>query len=328
MSTPSAAERKPGLSDSVRALRHRNFALFWWGALVSNTGTWVQNVTVPFVIFQITGSPAWVGVAGFAQLFPAWLMGPAGGTIADRFPRRLVLLVSQIGMAAVAFALWAIWLAGVRSPWVIVGTVALSGLIAGLNIGAWQAFVSELVPREDLLNAVTLNSAQFNAARAFGPAVGGAVLAALGPSWSFFINGVSFAAVIGALVLIDVPTRRDRTEERPRVFRELAATLRYVRTMPGIVVCIAVVLALGALGSPVFTLIVVFADEVFRVGETEFGFLSASLGIGAVLGTPLVAGRGSAVRRSRLLAVALVVYGADAERRAQEPELGLAHPEH
>lgn len=308
-SAPAAKRAKPGLGDSLRALRHRNFALFWWGALVSNTGMWVQNVTVPFVVFELTGSAAWVGFAGFAQLFPAWLMGPAGGSIADRFPRRNVLLVSQAAMAVVAFLLWAVWTAGVRSPWAVVGLVAVSGLIGGLNIGAWQAFVSELVPREDLLNAVTLNSAQFNAARAFGPAVGGVVLAVLGPGWAFFINGVSFAAVIAALLLIRVPRLAEADGSRPRVLADLAATVRYVRRMPGILVCIAVVLALGLFGSPVFTLIVVFADEVWQVDAAAFGLLSASLGIGAVLGTPLVAGPGSGLQRSRLAGSALFVYG-------------------
>jgi MFS family permease len=293
----------------MRALKHRNFSLFWWGALVSNTGTWVQNVTVPFVIFQITGSPAWVGFATFAQFFPALLMGPAGGVIADRFPRRTVLIVAQVGMALVAFGLWGAWLAGVRSPWALVAIVSVSGAIAGLSIGAWQAFVSELVPREDLLNAVTLNSAQFSGARAFGPFVGGIVLATLGPSWSFFINGVSFAAVIGALLLIRVPRIVEPSNERPRVFAELGSTMRYVRTMPGIVVSIAVVLALGALGSPVFSLIVVFADEVFHVGEAEFGVLSASLGIGAIVGMPIIAGPGSALPRSRMVTIALPIYG-------------------
>jgi MFS family permease len=283
--------------------------LFWTGALVSNTGTWVQNVTVPFVVFQLTGSPAWVGFAGFAQLLPAWLMGPVGGSIADRFPRRTVLLVTQSAMAAVALLLWALWTAGVRSPWAVIAVVALSGAIAGLMIGSWQAFVSELVPREDLLNAVTLNSAQFNAARAFGPAIGGVVLATLGPSWSFFINGISFAAVIVALALIRVPRLVEPGRPRPRVFTELASTLRYIRRMPGIRVCVAVVLALGALGSPVFTLVIVFADEVFHVGAAEFGLLSASIGIGAVLGTPLIAGPGSGMLRSRLIGVGLLVYG-------------------
>ena len=293
----------------MRALHHRNFALFWTGALVSNTGGWVQNVTIPFVVFQLTDSPAWVGLAGFAQLIGAWLMGPVGGSLADRYPRRTILLVTQTALAGIAFLLWAMWAAGVRSPTAIIAVVAVSGLVSGIMIGSWQAFVSELVPREDLLNAVTLNSAQFNAARAFGPAVGGVVLATLGPAWSFFLNGVSFAAVIGALALIRVPRLVERGAARPGIMRDLASTLRYIRGMPGIRVCIAVVLALGALGSPVFTLIVVFADEVFDVGATEFGILSASLGIGAILATPLIAGPGSGMLRSRLIGAGLIVYG-------------------
>ncbi|MCB1015026.1 MAG: MFS transporter [Acidimicrobiales bacterium] len=298
------------MRDAARAFHHRNFALFWTGAVLSNTGTWVQNVTVPFVVFQLTGSAGWLGVAGFAQLFPAWLMGPLGGVVADRFPRRTVLLVTQSAMAVLALAEAAVWAAGVRNAVVIVGIVAVSGVVAGLNIPSWQAFVSELVPREDLLNAVTLNSAQFNASRAFGPALGGIVLATSGVTWAFLVNGLSYVAVIAALVLIRVPVIATRRTGRPRVLAEFAATIRYTRTKPGIVTCILVVIALGLFGSPVFTLLVVFADDVFGVGRGLYGLLGAALGLGAILGTPVVAGWGSGLLRSRLITGALVVYGA------------------
>ena len=324
--TRAEEEQTPrrGLRDAAQAFRHRNFALFWTGALLSNTGTWVQNVTVPFVVFQITGSAAWLGFAAFAQLFPAWLMGPLGGVIADRFPRRQVLLVSQSVMAVLALLEAAVWAAGVRSPVVIVGIVALSGFVAGLNIPSWQAFVSELVPRDALLNAVTLNSAQFNASRAFGPAIGGVVLAAFGPTWAFLINGLSYVAVLGALALIRLPRIAPPPSGRPRVFAEFANTIRYTRTKPGIVTCILVVLALGLFGSPVFTMLVVFADDVFHVDEGLYGVLGAALGFGAVLGTPVVAGWGSGLPRSRLIGGALVVYGAALLLFALAPAYWLA----
>lgn len=301
---------KRGLRDAAKAFHHRNFALFWTGAVLSNTGSWVQNVTVPFVVFKLTGSAGWLGVAGFAQLFPAWLMGPAGGVVADRFPRRTVLLVTQTAMALLALLEAVVWAAGVRNAVVIVAIVAVSGVVAGLNIPSWQAFVSELVPREDLLNAVTLNSAQFNASRAFGPAIGGLVLATLGVTWAFLINAVSFIAVLVALALIRVPVIVARQSGPPRIFAEFANTVRYTRTKPGIVTCIIVVIALGLFGSPVFTLLVVFADDVYGVGRGLYGLLGAALGLGAIIGTPVVAGWGSGLPRSRLISGALVVYGA------------------
>lgn len=305
-----AKSEKRGLRDAAKAFHHRNFALFWTGAVLSNTGSWVQNVTVPFVVFKLTGSAGWLGVAGFAQLFPAWLMGPAGGVVADRFPRRTVLLVTQTAMALLALLEAVVWAAGVRNAVVIVAIVAVSGVVAGLNIPSWQAFVSELVPREDLLNAVTLNSAQFNASRAFGPAIGGLVLATLGVTWAFLINAVSFIAVLVALALIRVPVIVARQSGPPRIFAEFANTVRYTRTKPGIVTCIIVVIALGLFGSPVFTLLVVFADDVYGVGRGLYGLLGAALGLGAIIGTPVVAGWGSGLLRSRLISGALVVYGA------------------
>ncbi len=305
----STEEVRPGLRTAVVAFKHRSFRLFWIGALISNTGGWVQNVTVPYVIYQLTDSAAWVGFAGFCLLFSASLLGPVGGSLADRFHRRSVLLVMQSAQAAVVFVLWWVWAAGVRSPWVIVGLAALSGVFAGLHIGSWQAFVSELVPRSVLLNAVTLNSAQFNAARAFGPAIGGVALALVGPGWAFFINGVSFVGVLGALLLIQVPRLVEKGGGRITVLADLAETVRYVRRAPGIRVCLVVVAALGFFGSPVFQLVVVFAEEVFEVGEGAFGLLSAALGLGAVLGTPLVAGWGSGLARRDLVLAAVAGYG-------------------
>ena len=152
-------------------------------------------------------APAWVGLAGFCQFIPGVIMGPWSGAIADRFNRRRVLMATQSALACCAFGLWVMWQSGVRSPGALVAVVLLTGVIAALNVPTWQAFVTELVPKEDLLNAVTLNSAQFNAARAIGPALGGLMLATLGPSWAFLLNAISYAAVIGGCVA--------RPRERP-----------------------------------------------------------------------------------------------------------------
>jgi MFS family permease len=176
-------------------------------------------------------------------------------------------------------------------------------------IGSWQAFVSELVPREALLNAVTLNSAQFNAARAFGPAIGGIVLAVLGPAWGFFINGVSFLAVIGALLLIHLDRVVAKVTGKLQVLADLKQTVHYVRRAPGIRTCVIVVAGLSFADSPLFQFVVVFAQDVFEVDTWVFGVLSAALGIGAILATPFVAGWGGTLPRRTLVAGAMALNG-------------------
>jgi MFS family permease len=297
--------------------------LFWTGALLSSTGTWVQWVTVPFVVLELTGSAAWVGFTGFVQFLPAVVVGPLAGSIADRHHRRSVLLVTQVLMAANAFVLWIVWAAGVRDVGVIVAIVAIGGVLAGLNIPSWQAFVSELVPRDVLLNAVTLNSTQFNAARAFGPAVGGIVLGVFGAGAAFLVNALSFFAVIVALLLVKVP-RLPRAHDQRGVLRQFAEALRYVRGMPGIAACFLLVLALGALGGPLFQLLAVFAERVFDVGDVAYGFLGASLGIGAVIAAPIIAGPGTGLLRSRLTLIATTSYGGSLVLFALAPTYGVA----
>lgn len=320
---PETEQTRPGLREAGAALRIPEFRRFWIGAIVSNSGTWMQNVTVPYVLFQLTGSAAWVGLASFLQFLPALFMGPLGGTLADRYPRRTVLLVAQSALGVAAVGLWLLWTSGAAEPWSITAMVALFGAIAGTSIGAWQAFVAELVPRHLLLNAVTLNSAQFNAARAVGPALGGFVLGTLGPSWAFGLNAVSYVAVLVALATI----RTAPVERSPRtssVLGELRETVAYVRTMPGIASCIVVVVALGFFGNPVFPLLAVFAEQVFEVSGFRYGLLGAALGVGGVLATPLVAGRGSAVARSTLVGGALAVYGTSLLVFALSPAFPMA----
>lgn len=310
MQVEEAVPRRPRFKDALRAFHYRNFTLFWVGAVLSNSGTWMQNIAVPFVVFEATGSPAWVGIAVFMQLLPIVIFGPVGGWIADRFPRRRVLLATQSLAVLEAIGLWLVWIRGGSVP-VLLGLVSVGGVITGLSIPSWQAFISELVPREVLLNAVTLNSTQFNAARAVGPMVGGVVLGTFGPGAAFLINAVSYVAVIGALILIRLDRSRARpTSEQPRrILGDFFDAARETRRFPGIRACFIAVAALGALGSPLWSLLVVFAKDVFSVGPTGYGFLQASLGIGSVIAAPVIAGPGSGSRRSTLLLASMLLYG-------------------
>lgn len=287
-----------GLRYSLRAFRHREFRIFWSAALVSNTGSWLSNLTVPYVMYGLTHSAFWVGLAALAQFLPGVLMAPYGGALADGHERRRVLLVAQTGLAAAAVALWALWVTGGHDPYGIMALVALAGTFQGLSLPAWQSFVHDLVPRRDLASAVGLNSLQLNAARAVGPAVAGVLLASLGPGWAFLLNAASFAFVILALLLVRTVAVVPR-QPPSSVVGGFVTAVRYVAGQPGIQTAILVSVLVGILGNPVFGFTVVFASDVFHVGPVGLGLLNAVLGIGSVLAVPIVtSARGGSLGRT------------------------------
>ena len=297
-----------GLRQAVVAFRHRNFTLFWSGALISNIGTWMQNVTVPFaLLYVMDAAPVWVGIATVSMLLPGVLLGPLAGSIADRFPRRVTLMICQAVMGAFALAMWAAWVAGARQPWVYILLIALNGLVNGLTMPAWQAFVTELVPRSDLLNAITLNSAQFNGARAIGPALAGLVLARFGPAAAFLVNALSFGAVIIALALIKVP-RMERKAHHEPVMRQFAEAYRYARTHSGIAIAIVSVSVVALFGLPVSQMATVVARDIFHLDAGQFGLLTAAYGAGAVIGAVLLGVLAGSVRRGRLVLGSIIGF--------------------
>lgn len=303
----SAGASRRGLGAAVVALRYRDFALFWTGALISSVGTWMQNVTVPYVLFVLTHSAAWVGLAAFVQFIPGVLLGPVAGSFADRFQRRLLIMWTQLAAGLLALALWVAWVTHARSPGLLLLIIGLGGVAQGLTMPAWQAFVSELVPREHLLNAITVNSAQFNAARAIGPAIAGAVLGRFGASWAFLVNAVSYVAVIGALALM-----RTRLPARGRsgrsVRHEFAEGLTYARRHTGILVAIILVSLVAFLAMPVIVLAPVLAKRVYHVGAASYGVMTAAYGLGAVSGAVLIGVIGDRLRRSQVALGAIGIY--------------------
>lgn len=304
MDTPSAPS---GLSYALRALRTRDYAVFWTGALVSNSGTWLQGVAIPYVLFQLTRSATWVGLATFATFIPVMLLAPFGGVLADRYSRKRILLVGQSLAAVFAVALWAVWQTGRATPgWILVLT-ALGGMASGLTVPAWQAFVPTLVEREDLPSAITLNSVQFNASRAIGPMIGGIVLARFGPAPAFLLNAVSFAAVFIALLLI----RAQRVPPQggtARVVAGIGEALRYLRTRPGITLSILVAVMVGFLGYPIVQFTVVFAEDIYGVGPEALGYLLGALGLGAILVAPWIAGAFGDITPSVVVRASMPVY--------------------
>jgi len=315
--TGPAASHPVGFRQGMRAMRHRDFRIFFIGAIISNSGSWLQNLAVPFVLFELTGKAIWVGLAGFAQFIPSFFLGPVGGALADGNDRRKVLLATQTAMAAAAFLLWGVWVLDWREPALILVIVALTGVFAGLNIPSWQAFVPALVPREDLASAITLNSTQFNAARAIGPALAGVLLAVAGPAWAFFLNGLSFVAVLVALAMVrPVPNERVPGNAKKGVIAGFGEGLRYINKRTGIRVSIVCAMLVAFFGNPITQFTVVFVSDVYDAGPRVLGVLAAAVGVGAVMVAPMLSSWDGVIGRSALVrwglptyAVAVIAFG-------------------
>lgn len=237
-----------------------------------------------------------------------FVLSPLGGALADRYPRRRVLLSVQTAMGLAAGLLWLAWVVDLRDPWLLLALMALIGALNGLSMPSWQGFVHDLVPREALTSAVTFNSLQFNAARAVGPAIAGLLLATVGVAWAFGINALSFGCVIVAIALVRAGRRGGEGEAGSGVIRPFVAATRYVTTQPGIMLAFAIAVTVGLLGNPVFSFTVVFAGDVFDVSPLQLGLMNAALGVGAFIAAPVVAGSRWAPGRGRVAGIGLIAY--------------------
>lgn len=290
------------------AFSHRDYRRYWTGAAISNVGNWMQNMTVPYVLFEITGSGTWVGLSIVAQNLPALLLNPLSGSLADRFKRREVLRVS-LGIAGFfAFAQAAMWGLGYHSPTALLVLVGLGGTASLTTQPAWQAMFSDLVPPEDRMSAITLQAAQLNAARAVGPAIGGVVLATVGPTWAFIINGLSFIAVVALLSLVHPPPQEPNVTGR--VLSQYRDAIRHARRTPALLVAYALTAVVCGLVYPLFQLVVVFAEEVYDVGPGQYGILGASYGAGAAAGAVALSTLGTRRHRSGTVRTMLAVQAA------------------
>lgn len=296
-------------SGGFSAFQHRGFLWFWLSAIVSNTGTLLNTLAVPFVLYQLTESAIWVAWVAIAQWGPQVLFGPLSGLVADRYQRRHVLLVTQTGMAAFAGGLYLSWQLGARSPLLIVLLVGGIGVLGALNGPSWQAFVNDLVPRSALRSAVAMNSLQYNFARLLGPALGGLLLATLGAGTVFLLNALSFGAVILVLALIRPLTPQPLLRHRGGSIHHLVVAVRYIASQPGLRMSLLLTVALGLFGNPLFSLVVVLAEDIYRVDAFGLGILSAAIGLGGILAAPLVAGWKDRIKLSQLVTWGMASFG-------------------
>ena len=266
------------------ALRHRNYRLFLTGQIVSTIGTWMQSVAMPWLALQLTHSALLVGLVLAAQFLPILVAGPLGGLVADRYPKRNVLLTTQAFFMVPSFVLFALSTSGHAQYWMVIVAAFAAGTVNLFDVPARQAFVIEMVGRQDLMNAIALNSTVFNAAAVIGPSLAGLIIGAVGVRACFLVNSLSYLAAIMALRLMrDLPSNKSHSQDLPFMTRlaEGASYARHEKVVGMLLIAVAV-FSLFAMNR--LTLMPLFADEVLHVGAKGFGFLLASMGLGALVG--------------------------------------------
>ncbi|WP_329117644.1 MFS transporter [Streptomyces sp. NBC_01353] len=296
----------PGRGGTFSSLRIRNYRLFFTGAIVSNTGTWMARITQDWLVLSLTGSAAAVGITTALQFLPMLLFGLYGGVLADRYPKRLILLISQAALGLCGLALAVLTLSGHVQVWHVYLIAFLLGMVTVVDNPARQSFVSEMVGPDQLRNAVSLNSANFQSARLVGPAVAGLLIATVGSGWSFLLNGLSFLAPLAGLLLMR-PAEFHKVERAPRGKGQLREGLRYVAGRPDLIWPIVLVGFVGTFGFNFPIWLTAFADDIFHVGAGTYGFLNTLIAAGSLAGALFAARRGST--RLRMVVVAAVVFG-------------------
>jgi MFS family permease len=303
------AQAASKLPPMLRALRHRNYQLFFGGQLISLTGTWMQSVAQSWLVYRLTGSAVLLGFVSFSGQIPVFLLAPVGGAVADRRNRHRILVATQTVALLLAFTLAALTLTGRVEVWHVFLLASLLGVTNAFDIPARQAFVVDMVGREDLVNAIALNSSMFNGARVVGPAVAGLLVAVIGEGWCFFANGASYIAVITSLLLMTVAKQR-RVPLPGSALASIAEGFRYVwRTKPVRVILLLLGLV-SLMGMPYAVLMPIFADQILHGGPSGLGLLMGASGVGALAGALSLAARKGLRGLGRWVAFASAGFGA------------------
>lgn len=295
--------------QTFTALRHRNFRLFFAGQLISLIGSWMQNTAQGWLVYDLTHSKALLGVVAAVGSTPLMLFSILGGSIADRHSKRHVILLTQTSMMIFAFVFAALVWSGHIHTWQILVLAALGGLAMAFDMPARQAFMVDMTCREDLMNAISLNSSIVNGARVIGPAVAGFLMAQVGLGWCFFLNGFSFVAVIAGLWFMRLPKFIPPTRTSS-AWAHAAEGFVYVwhhRRMRTLLILFAVV---GIFGWSYSVLMPAFAQDVLNVGQARYGALLSANGVGALLGALTVASVGTRMNTRLLVLGGLAIFSA------------------
>jgi MFS family permease len=290
---------------TFRALRHRNYRLYFFGQIVSLTGSWVQSTALTWLAYELTRQSRWAALVSAAQVVPTVLLGMYGGGLADRFPRRPLIFFTQSVFLVLALVLSAMASFGFATAWGLLTVALLIGVVNAVDTPARLAFVIDMVGREDLVNAIALNSLVFNIARAVGPAISAPLLAHGRSGECFLVNGLTFVAVLVALACMRLPLRPTAVhKEQPT--GALVDSFRYLAQRRGLVLLVVLAGAIAFFGWPLLSLLPALSDEYLRTGRSGFAWMTSGIGAGALFGALAVASLGAEARRGLLAAGVLL----------------------
>lgn len=272
----------------LRGLRHRNYRLFFGGQFISLIGTWMQAVAQSWLVYRLTGSAVLLGFVGFAGQIPVFLLAPVGGSAADRYNRHRILLATQTTAMLLAFILAALTLTGRVQVWHVFALAASLGMVNAFDVPTRQAFAVDMVGREDLINAIALNSSMINGARMVGPAIAGVLVASVGEGWCFLVNAISYLAVIAGLLLMTVDAQA-RVPLPGSALASIVEGFRYVRHTRPIRTLLLLLGLVSLMGMPYAVLMPIFADRILHGGPRGLGLLMGASGFGALIGAVVLA---------------------------------------
>jgi MFS family permease len=311
---------------TFRAFSNRNFALFFAGQSVSQIGTWMQQTAVIWIIYTLTHSASMIGVTVFAQQFPSFLLSLFGGVIVDRHSRYKILLVTQTASMIQAILLAVLILTNHYVIWEILSLGVMLGIINALDVPARQTIVHEMInDKADLANAISLNSAMANMAKLIGPALSGLILQRFGAGMCFGLNAASYIAVITSLVIMKFPEFKPPVEKK-KVFSELAEGFGYLKRTPDISLLILLITCLSLLVLPYDTLEPVFAKVVFKGNAATYGYISGCIGLGALIGTLLIASAKKGINLRKVVLASIAILGTGMVLFSQITNLIVALP--
>jgi MFS family permease len=296
------------LRIALRSLKHRNFRLFYGGQAISLVGTWMQNVAQSWLVYEMTKSSFLLGLVGFTGQIPVFLLAPLGGTVADRWKRHHIIVATQSIMMVLAFILAGLTLGRVVEVWHIMMLAALLGATNAFDIPARQAFVVEMVGKAEMTNAIALNSSLFNGARIVGPAIAGVLVGVLGEGWCFFINAVSYIAVIAGLLMMHMPGRPSLPQPESAI-AHIVEGFRYVARTRPIRVLLLQLGIVSLVGMPYAVLMPVFAAHILHSGALGLGTLMGATGVGALAGAFSLAMRQGVRGLGRWIAISTASFG-------------------
>jgi MFS family permease len=296
-----------------RALSHRDFRLFLTGAFLSNVGTWMQAVAQGWLVLYLTNSPFWLGLDAFMATAPAFVFTLLGGVFADLIDRRRLLILTQIGAGIAALSLATLVATNVVNRWMVLGFSFVTGCCMALASPSYLAMTYDLVGREDLANAIAMNSTQFQLSRVVGPALAGVAFRVFGLAGCFYANGLSFIAVVASLWRVrprqysNVPAHS--VKDRGALWRDLIEGFRYVRNRPRVSSLLLLAAVNSLFGAPYFSMVPIYARDIFHLGETGLALMMGTAGAGAFLGALLVAYLGDFKRKGWFVLFGSMMFG-------------------